>query len=231
MLAAAALCPGPPLLVPALSGVDPAAAQLRAACDTAVATLLTGPFDEVGVVGGSATTGAWPPEARPDFARYGAPGDGSGSFDGDAELPLSVGIGAWLLDRAGHHGDRLLWSVAEPNVSAAVDALSGPRRLALLVIADGSAKRTLKAPGYLDERAADYDGAVEQAVSTGDIAALRRLDAALARELMAPGWAALQVLAALAAGRRPHATVHYADAPFGVGYLVASLAFSAATDR
>ncbi len=90
-------------------------------------------------------------------------------------------------------------------------------------MADGSARRTLKAPGYLDARAEPYDEAVRDAVSTGELARLHALDPALAQELMASGWAALQVLAACVSSHRPHTTVHYADAPYGVGYLVASL--------
>ncbi len=69
-------------------------------------------------------------------------------------------------------------------------------RVGLLVVADGSARRSLKAPGYFDDRAGPYDSAVQQAIASGELAALRTLDPELARELMASGWAALQVLAA-----------------------------------
>jgi aromatic ring-opening dioxygenase LigB subunit len=99
-------------------------------------------------------------------------------------------------------------------------------RVGLLVVADGSARRSLKAPGYFDERAEPYDSAVEQAIASGDLGALRALHPELARELMVSGWAALQVLAAAFGADRPRTTVHYADAPFGVGYLVATIATS-----
>jgi hypothetical protein len=93
----------------------------------------------------------------------------------------------------------------------------------LLVMADGSACRSLRAPGYLDPRAAAFDAALERAARTGDLASLRTLDHGLARELLAtarPGW---QVLA----GAMPRAAateILYADDPFGVFYLVAWLA-------
>ncbi len=90
-------------------------------------------------------------------------------------------------------------------------------------MADGSACRSLRAPGYLDPRAAGFDAALERAVRTGDPGSLRTMDHRLARELLAtarPGW---QVLA----GAMPRAAateILYADDPFGVFYLVAWLA-------
>jgi hypothetical protein len=219
MLTAAALSPGPPLLVPALSGTDPDAARLRAACAAAVAAVLATAPDVVAVVGADAVTQPWPAAARPDLRAYGLTEERPGVV-----APLSVGLGALLLDWAGHRGGRLMWSVGPDRPdSVAAEVLAAAPRVGLLAIADGSARRTLKAPGYLDDRAEPYDAQVEQAVSTGDMAGLRRLDPDLARELMAPGWPALQVLAAVVGDDRPHATVHYVGAPFGVGYLVASL--------
>jgi len=60
-------------------------------------------------------------------------------------------------------------------------------------------------------------------VRGGDLGALLSVDAGLARELMATGRAAWQVLAGAMDGLRPAATVRYRDDPFGVAYLVASL--------
>jgi hypothetical protein len=170
------------------------------------------------VVGPGDGTQAWPAASRSDLGAFGRSGTGAGA-------PLSLGLGAWLLDRAGFTGDRLMWSVGADWAPAAAALATTADRWGLLVIADGSARRTVKAPGYLDDRAGPYDDSVRVAVSTGDLAALRHLDPDLARQLMAPGWSALQVLAEVAGNHRPHATVHYCDAPFGVGYLVASLCF------
>lgn len=85
----------------------------------------------------------------------------------------------------------------------------------VLVIGNGSATRTEKAPGFLDERAEVFDAALRDALR-GELAALARVDQALANEL----WAdvgALQVLPDLASGRP---VVHYDEAPFGVQYWV-----------
>jgi hypothetical protein len=156
-----------------------------------------------------------------------APGDGAARTS--AILPLPLGLGGLLLDQVGYQGGRLLQSVRERETAAGCAAL-GARlagaagRVALLVMADGSARRGLRAPGYLDERSVPFDSAVEHAVRRGDLAALLAIDADLARELMATGRAAWQVLAGALAGQRPASEIRYCDDPFGVAYLVASLA-------
>jgi hypothetical protein len=90
-------------------------------------------------------------------------------------------------------------------------------------MADGSARRTLKAPGYLDERSAPFDASVERAVRDGDAGSLLAIDPGLARDLMATGRPGWQVLAGALVGQRPAVQVRYAGDPFGVFYLVASL--------
>jgi aromatic ring-opening dioxygenase LigB subunit len=96
-------------------------------------------------------------------------------------------------------------------------------RTALLVMGDGSARRSLKAPGYLDPRAAGFDAEVERAVRAGELGALLRLDQALARDLMVTGRPAWQVLAGAMRDLAPAAEVLYRGAPFGVAYLVATV--------
>jgi hypothetical protein len=87
-----------------------------------------------------------------------------------------------------------------------------------LVVGNGSAKRTEKAPGYFDERAAAFDAAVGEALRAGDTAALADLDRDLAREL----WADVDALVALAGEVRAvtDVQVDYDDAPYGVQYWV-----------
>jgi hypothetical protein len=113
-------------------------------------------------------------------------------------------------------------SSAVPAPSAA-STLPASGRTALLVMGDGSARRSLKAPGYLDPRAAAFDAEVERAVRTGDLGALLRLDQALARDLMATGRPAWQVLAGAMQSLTPVTEVLYCGDPFGVAYLVACL--------
>jgi hypothetical protein len=93
----------------------------------------------------------------------------------------------------------------------------------LLIVGDGSARRTLKAPGYLDPRAAAFDAEVEKVVRAGELDALQRLDPQLARDLMATGRPAWQVLSGAMHSLRTRTEVLYCDAPLGVAYLVAYL--------
>jgi hypothetical protein len=149
-------------------------------------------------------------------------------------LPLALAIGVGLLDAVGYCGPRVLQSVA---ASASPDACSELGRdlaadapgTALLVIGDGSARRSAAAPGYLDERAEPFDAAVEQAVRDGDLPALAALDPELAADLLAAGRPAWQVLVGALATpdaeppARPRTRILYSDAPLGVTYLVATL--------
>lgn len=230
MLIAAALCPAPPLLARELTGADPVLPELRQACREAVGELIRADADVVVVVGVADEERAVDPTARLDVTTYAPALRARGRADpaGLDALPLPIGLGSRLLDEAGYHGRRELQSVGEGTSPTACAAL-GTRladaapRVALLVMADGSARRSRRAPGYLDVRAEPFDAEVGRAIRTGDLPALLALDDALASELMATGRPAWQVLAGAAAGRLPSCVVRYDDAPFGVGYLVASL--------
>lgn len=236
----AVLCPCPPLLARELTGRDAVIPELRAACAEAVAWLVQGAPGQVIVVGPAPLTADWDPGARLDLSAF-APVLKDG---GKPDLPLSVGLAALLLDQAGYSGPRVLQAVGEgepgdrcirlgASLAAAAErpasgdwAASGGRAGAgngavMLVMGDGSARRTVSAPGHLDERAVPFDDAVERAVRDGDLAVLAALDPGLARELMVTGRAAWQVLAGAWGPERPDTEVLYADAPFGVAYLVA----------
>jgi aromatic ring-opening dioxygenase LigB subunit len=96
--------------------------------------------------------------------------------------------------------------------------------VALLAMADGSARRGPEAPGYLDERSGPFDAEVARAVRDADTDALLGVDPGLARELLADGRPCWQVLAGALHGTQPATEISYCDDPFGVAYLVASLA-------
>ena len=129
-----------------------------------------------------------------------------------SSLQLSLGLGALLLDQVGYQGPRRLLAVGQDDPAqacAAVGAgLAAARgRGALLVMGDGSARRSPKAPGYLDPRAASFDAEVERAVRSGDLDPLLALDQSLAHDLMATGRPAWQVLAGALRGLAPAAEV------------------------
>jgi hypothetical protein len=241
----AALCPSPPLLAPGVTGQADVLPELGEACEAAVAWLLAAAPDAVTVIGPATETAAWPPDSVPDLSLHApaldrlaglaglaglaaAPLAGAGQGDAASALPLSLAIGAQLLNAAGYAGPRVLQSIAE---SASPDACRDLGRdlaadaplSALLVMGDGSARRSAAAPGYLDERAEPFDTVVEQALRDGDLPALAALDPDLARDLLAAGRPAWQVLAGALAPTRPGTRILYSDAPFGVAYLVATL--------
>jgi hypothetical protein len=219
----AALCPSPPLLAAAVTGQEVLLPDLREACAAAVAWLLATAPDAVAVIGPATVTKTWAPVGVPDLAMH-APA----AYPGPSTLPLSLVIGAQLLDAAGYPGRRILQSVAESASSDACaevgrELATAVPRVALLVMGDGSARRSAAAPGYLDDRAEPFDLAVEQAFRDGDLPALTALDADLARDLLAAGRPAWQALAG-ALSSAPQSEILYSAAPFGVAYLVATLA-------
>src|SRR6185437_1415784 len=227
MITAAALCPAPPLLARELTGADPVVPDLREACHQAAVALVASQPDVVAVVGTAAKTMGWDPGGRLDLAPY-APMLGAAQPAAGPPVPLPLGLGAALLDQAGYAGRRVLQSVSpdEPPAQCAelgADLAGLAGRVALLVMADGSARRGRRAPGHLDERSAPFDAEVERAVRDGDLGALLAVDPELARELMATGRPAWQVLVGALAGTRPATQIRYAADPFGVAYLVASL--------
>ncbi|MGW7067966.1 class III extradiol dioxygenase subunit B-like domain-containing protein [Streptomyces sp. NPDC054855] len=235
MLVAAAVCPCPPLLVPEVAaGAAPELDAARAACTDAIGVLAAARADRLVVVGpaGESGRGPHPQGARGSFRGFGVDLDVrlGPSADKVTEhvLPPSLAVAAWLLDRTE-------WSAApleglgvgesleaEGCIRAGRDIAAGADRVALLVMGDASACRTLKAPGYLDERAAGFDAEVARALGAADVEALRTLDEELARELKAAGRAPWQVLAGAAEGAGLSGELLYEDAPYGVGYLVAA---------
>ena len=117
-------------------------------------------------------------------------------------------------------GDLAARAASATEPSAAPAALSGPAT-ALLVIGDGAATHTEKAPGYLDERAGPFDDAVAAALAAADPAALAALDPVLAAELWVAGRAPWQVLAGATEDGTWTGELLHSSRPFGVGYHVA----------
>ena len=224
----AAICPPAPLLARELTGLDPVVPELRRACAVAVERLVRAGPEIVVIVGPGPRTADWPASGRLHLSAF-APALGTLGEDPEPPLPLALGLGSRLLDEGGYRGPRLLRSVHHDEPAAAClrlgDELSRlGDRVGLLVMADGSACRSLRAPGYLHPRAAAFDAMLEQAVRDGDLGALRAMDESLARELLAAGRAGFQVLAGAMPGRAPATEILYAGDPFGVYYLVAWLA-------
>ncbi len=86
----------------------------------------------------------------------------------------------------------------------------------VVVVANGTARRSERAPGHLDGRAAGFDAEVERRLRAGE--PLDGLDAAVAEELWVRDWPALVTLAEVLGGTPLE--LDYSDDPFGVQYWV-----------
>lgn len=248
-LLAAAVCPHPPLIVPELAGAAaPELAELRDACAAAVAALYAAGADTVVLVGAGERTTELALPRRGSFAPWGLPltvglatagGDPVPPSRGveplsppvdDEELPLSLLVGAWLVDRTAPPAPTAwrMVSVASDEPADRCAALGAGLRVdgswALLVLGDGSACHGPKAPGYDDPRAGAYDEGVARALADADADALLGLDPVLSAQLGVAGRPAWQVLAGAvrAAGGDWHGELRHHGVPYGVGYLVAS---------
>lgn len=124
-------------------------------------------------------------------------------------------------------GETLVIEIAGNPAGAArelASRLNPALRVAVLVVADGSARHGDAAPGGPDGRADAFDAALADALASGDPIALRAgtADRELAGDLLATV-DPLAVLAELSESRAPDAVeLLYGAAPLGVGYLAAS---------
>lgn len=231
MLVSAAVCPHPPLLV---QGVGPRHGRrlevLRDACWSALRELGNASPELLVVVGVGERT---EPEivGVGDFAAYGVPrqvvlpGHAPDAAAGSG-MPLSLSVGAWILERDGWRGQVAGASVARTATRdecerLGADVAERAERVALLVMADG-------APGHADDetplarsRAGAHDLAFVAAIGSGDPRRILALDDEAAAAAGTDGVKALNVLAGAAADTVFDADVIYDAAPFGVGYTVA----------
>jgi hypothetical protein len=213
-ISAVAFCPHPPLLRPGIAtGIEIETQSLRSACNAAVERLIDASPSQLLVLGADGPLVDWqgfvPGLIGPDAADR-------------QPMPLSLQVGAWLLS-----GRRLASSPMYLAINRDGEPVTPwpdlPESTGVLVMGDGSARRTIKSPGYLDVRAAPFDATVVKALADGSPQLLADLDLELADQLLAagaPAWKAAANL--LGPDCRWHADVLYAEAPYGVMYMVAS---------
>ena len=235
MIVRVAVVPHPPILVPEVAaGAAGETARLRTACLDAARALAQrcARWVAVAAVDPAAATGA-----VGSFAGYGA--DVRVALDPEVthirpvELPLPLLVAGWLRDQVGAADITVAVSPVSPGSSTAHCRRMGTalaRRLrgeggpvGMLVLGDGAATHTLRAPGYLDCRAHRLDATVAAALAAADPQALLELDATLAGELWVAGREAWQVAAAAAQALAPawRGALLYSAAPYGVAYHVA----------
>lgn len=167
------------------------------------------------------------------------------------KLPVGLRVADHLLAATQEAFDvthvAVAWDASVEECVALGRGLAAERDTTLLVVADGSARRTEKAPGHFDERAAAVDDAIVSAIhasADGGLSRLLDLDPELCADVLAAGRAPLQVLAAAtgtatatagaasaahaAAGAEGERTAYRVVScevsdPFGVLYVVAHL--------
>jgi hypothetical protein len=237
VLTTVAVLPEPPLLVPELAnGATAETGELRAACLAAAARLAAAAPRWVALGADPAGRRTVDPRTRGSFIGFGVDLvvalDTTGSPSGpvDPRLPLPLLIAGWVaagLDGPVRIRGELVGPAESPAACAALGAelaaewAADPEPIGLLVLGDGAATHTERAPGHFDGRAAAFDAGVAAALRDADRAALAALDAELAAELMVAGRPGWQVLAAATAGHDWRGELLHSAAPFGVAYHVA----------
>jgi hypothetical protein len=221
MIVAAACIPQAPLLLPGLTGgTVPEVEEVRAAVRDAVDAIIQHGPDKVVVVGAALATVTYPPDAPTPAGRL-APALGRQPQRTALPVPLAVGRSAlaehpvpWVLQGIDHRAPTVHCGALGRRIAAR------PGRTALLTVADGSARRGQKAPGYVDPRAEGADARIAAALDPADPDALLALDAGLCENVLIAGRAAWQVMAGACDGTSWLTRTLYDGDPFGVTYQV-----------
>lgn len=222
MLSSIAIVPSAPVLIPELAtGAAGELAELRAAVIAAVSGL-PGRWVAVGVGGADESIG---PHAVGTFAGYGADVPVSLSPHGSGpavRLPLCALITGWIrgcVDPAVTAEVRTYAADHDPDSAVALGrelriALDDdPDPVGVIVVADGANTLTPPAPGGYDPESEAVQAALDDALASGDAAALAGFDDRIV------GRVAYQVLAGLAPAPKS-ASEGFRGAPYGVGYFV-----------
>jgi hypothetical protein len=225
VLSTIAIIPSAPVLVPELAGAAAdEVAELRAAMIAAVAALPprwvvvgSGTADVADVIAGPESVGTFAGFGVDLVVRLSQQATGQ-----PVELPLCALIAGWMRDQAqpdaraevrayatNHDADAAL--ALGRHLRTEVDAADEPT--GVLVIADGANTLSPAAPGGYHPADVDVQLALDDALGSGDVAALSRLPAQVV------GRVAFGVLAGLAEPAPRSAKELYRAAPYGVGYF------------
>ncbi|OBH26691.1 hypothetical protein A5692_26075 [Mycobacterium sp. E342] len=223
MLSGIAIVPSAPLLVPELAGAAAAEVTDLAAAVLAAAALLPVAWTVIGTAGRDEAFG---PDTAGAFAGFGvdlrvrlSP---RADDESPVELPVCVLLAAWLRGKVRpdataqarvYSADRNAETALDRGRRLRAEIDASPEPIGVLVVADGANTLTPAAPGGYDPGNADAQRALDDALATGDVAALGRLP----RQIL--GRVAFQVLAGLAAPGPRTAKELYRGAPYGVGYF------------
>ena len=217
---AAAIVPAAPVLLPQLTGKTPAAGEVREAAFESIAAMLAAKPDVVVVVAEASPAGWFDPSTPLGLGRIGGH---SGNEDG---LPIPLAIGAQLLRDAGWQGSVALLGL-EPGIRP--QNVDLPDRSALLLMANGSARCTEKAPGAFHPGSEDFNDSLSSALREADLESLSRIDVDAAREQWSDAAAPLALLGT-AMDAPASTTLTYTNPWGGVYYLCGSLTSTAGSE-
>jgi hypothetical protein len=232
VLSAVAIIPSAPLLVPELAGAAAAEVADLAAAVLAAAALLPERWVVVGTGRADDVLGPDGPDSGPlmgTFAGFGAdvtvrlsPRQARDRIELPVEFPLCALLAAWVrgqarpkasaqvhVYRSDHPVDTAL--ACGRQLRAEIDQVPDP--IGVLVVADGANTLTPAAPGGYHPEDAEAQLALDDALASGDVAALARLPEQIG------GRVAFQVLAGLAEPGPRSVKELYRAAPYGVGYF------------
>jgi len=223
VLAAIAMTPSAPVLIPELAGA--AAAEVAGFRDAAVAAAATLPqfWIALGVGTADAVLG---PESRGTYAGYGVDVPVALSPEADSvvtALPLCALFAGWLRGQVNPSAAvQVRVYAADHDAEAAlgfgralrqeIDASDVPT--GVLVVADGATTLTPSAPGGYEPDSGPLQSALDDALTAGDAGELAGLSDRIS------GRVAYQVLAGLAEPGPSAAREFARGAPYGVGYYV-----------
>ena len=231
MIKAVVVCPPAPFLIP---GIAP---NLRAAAGTVAqasrrAVVQLADVDRIVVLAAAARRGRLGPGTRLSGSVFGrsdvpavAPVNLPGAPPSHSAVSASPGavVAGYLLDGAGIRRSTEVVDLERGDADSAAELLFAlPDAVGILAVADGAAAHGPGAPMAQDDRAGQVDRRLAAALAAGSPA-----DLATATEdddlLTTVGVTAVEVFRALARLPAPQAAALLArDAPFGVGYLVAT---------
>ncbi len=235
MIVAVGFLPAAPILISELAaGAAYELDSLRESCTRVLGDVLTRPSEGVVMLAAGEFTGWLADDATGSMASFGvnvegqfvgSPSDATQRASVQDRLAYGHVVGSWLLDRAGYRGVRRPMSVATGGGSRAADLLGnlGAPQV-LIVIGDGSARLSVKAPGYFDAGAQSFDQDVTHALASGDPSMLVKLDGVRAAKQMSSGFDAWQATgrALQSQGTQRWQAQSDYEAPYGVGYFTAS---------
>jgi hypothetical protein len=226
----AALVPAAPVLLPALSGREQPAAVVLNAALCVIRQLIDSAPAEVMVLAEADRYGVFDTSAPWGLHRLGGmPARDSGDARATCgePLPVPLAIGAALLRLAGWTGpvdyhalDRSLSPEAAIEYGRKLSSSTLP--VGLLLLGNGSACCTDKAPGSFHSGAQAFNEALTSIIRTGDQTTVEQLSAEATAEQLSDIRLPLQVLAGADSPARLRGSIAY-DEPFmGVHYICAA---------